>query len=46
MSEYLMRPISIVMIFGGQLLNNYVNLTDITQSDSQMANVPIDQNVM
>ena len=42
-----MRPISIVMIFDGQLLNNYaIYLTDITQSDSQMANVPIDQNVM
>ena len=42
-----MRPISIVMIFGGQLLNNYaIYLTDITQADSQMAYVPMDQNVM
>ena len=42
-----MRPISIVIIFGGQLLNNYaIYLTDITQLDSQMTNVPIDQNVI
>ena len=42
-----MRPISIVIIFGGQLLNNYaIYLTDITQADSQMAYVPMDQNFM
>ena len=42
-----MRPISIVIIFGGQLLNNYaIYLTDITQADSQMAYLPMDQNVM